>query len=87
MTMKHLMLGGVPASLIVALVATLTKGRVHLTTDEAVTYGGFAFALGVGIAHRIEKKGLKGFFDGIWMGAESAPKQDSAPKLSPPAKP
>ena len=73
MTVKHLVLGGIPATLIIALVATLTKGRVNLTTDEAVYYGGLAFALGTGIAHRIERYGLKGFFSGLWSGSETKP--------------
>ena len=73
MTVKHLVLGGIPATLIIALVATLTKGRVHLTTDEAVYYGGLAFALGTGIAHRVEKYGLKGFFSGLWSGQPKPP--------------
>lgn len=73
MTVKHLVVGGIPASLIVALVATVTKGRVHLSTDEAVFYGGLAFAAGVGLAHRIERYGLKGLFNGIWSGSETPP--------------
>ncbi len=73
MTVKHLAIGGIPAALIVALVATVSKGRIHLTTDEAVFYGGLALGAGTGIAHRIETYGIRGIFTGLWRGRGPTP--------------
>lgn len=72
MNSSHLFIGGGAAAIIAGVVATVTKGHVHLTTDEAVFYGGVATAIGTGLAHRISRYGLKGLFKGLW-GGEPAP--------------
>lgn len=73
MRARHLVLGGVPATLIIGVVAVLTRHHVHLTMDEAMYVGATALAAGTGIAHRIELVGLKGFFSGIWNGPAAPP--------------
>lgn len=84
MNVKHLAVGGLPATAIVGIVAVLTKNRVHLTTDEAVLYGGFALGAGTAIAHqaerfgrwlahRIEAVGVCGIFSGLAWGKRGRP--------------
>jgi hypothetical protein len=70
---KHLTIGGGLGVLIAGVVAVVTKHHVHLTTDESVLYGGVALAAGTGLAHRIEKYGLKGLFTGLWNGQKASP--------------
>ena len=66
MTSKHLLLGGVTAATITQIILSVFPNS--LTSTQWASIVTLAFAAGSAVVHRVEAKGLKRFFSGLWNG-------------------
>ena len=78
MNASHLFAGGGAAGFVASIVVwVLAKQHVTITPEDGVVIGSAALAAGTGLAHRIDKYGLKGLLTGLWNGNHGVAKENT----------